>query len=107
MGGLDAKTKSRFDPEGSGYDMGAAIRSGMKPSQTPGPNYGHYGSVIPATPKQRGQFGLPDESYMLLKGRQHKTFSKAVTAENRRGFEVKKFGDRYFSVPKIGTVLDE
>jgi hypothetical protein len=36
----------------------------------------------------------------MLKGKQHPTWSKAVEAEQSRGSEVKKFGDRYYSVPK-------
>tara|TARA_R110000822_G_scaffold2705_7_gene12592 strand:+ start:2706 stop:3035 length:330 start_codon:yes stop_codon:yes gene_type:complete len=109
MGGLEALTaKKPFSPEGAGFDMSTARSFGMKGDTTPGPNFGHFGSVVPSTPVQQKQFGLPVDSFMILKGRAHPTFSKAVAAENARGFEVKKRGSRYFSIPKkIGDILNE
>lgn len=88
-----------FDPEGSGYDMDSAKASGMKPIIDPEDGLPHYGSVIETTKEQQEQYGLPEESYMLLKGKTHETWDKAVQGEAERGFRVKKFGDRYYSVP--------
>lgn len=90
----------QFNPEGEGFDMDTAKKFGMGPSQEEGPNKGHFGSVVPTTPSQQQDFGLPEDSYMLLKGRGHPTFDKAMKAEAERGFMIKKFGNRYFSVPR-------
>tara|TARA_R110002051_G_scaffold63360_1_gene115448 strand:- start:479 stop:799 length:321 start_codon:yes stop_codon:yes gene_type:complete len=106
---MPAKEKllGKFDPESKGYDYETPKRFGMGPDGT-GENVGHWGSVAPASPKDREKFGLPDESYMILKGRAHKTFHKAVKGEKDRVFEVKKFGDRYFSIPKpLGKRMNE
>lgn len=88
-----------FDPEGTGYDMQSAKSVGMEATIDPEDGLPHYGSVIETTKEQQKQFGLPEESYMLLKGKQHETWDKAVQGEADRGFRIKKFGDRYFSVP--------
>lgn len=64
-------------------------------------NEGHWGSVAPASDSAKKKYNLPDESYIILKGRSHKTFSKAVAGEEDRGFVVKKYGNRYYSVPEI------
>tara|TARA_R100000789_G_C3017331_1_gene152726 strand:+ start:518 stop:817 length:300 start_codon:yes stop_codon:yes gene_type:complete len=83
-----------FDPEGGGYDITSARAAGLKRDSR-----GHMGSVIPATPKQISK-GVPKGSFMVLKGRKHSTFHKAVAGERARGFNVKKIGTRYFSVSK-------
>jgi len=88
-----------FNPEGTGYDMQSAKSVGMEATIDPEDGLPHYGSVIETTKEQQKQFGLPEESYMLLKGKQHETWDKAVQGEADRGFRIKKFGDRYFSVP--------
>ena len=88
-----------FDPEGSGYDMESAKSVGMKPEIDPEDGLPHYGSVIETTKEQQKQYGLPEESYMLLKGKSHETWDKAVQGEAERGFRIKKFGDRYYSIP--------
>ena len=88
-----------FDPEGDGYDIGTAREAGLEPSIEPGENFGHMGSVAPTTARERAQYKLPKESYLLLKGRKHESFDKAIEGERVRGFEIKKFGKRYFSVP--------
>lgn len=88
-----------FNPEGSGYDMESAKSVGMEPTIDPEDGLPHYGSVIETTKEQQEKFGLPEESYMLLKGKQHETWDKAVQGEAERGFRIKKFGDRYFSIP--------
>jgi len=84
-----------FDPAGDGYDEERAKDAKMERDET-----GHMGSVAPATDKEKKEFNLPDESYVLLKGEKHETWDKAVEAEQERGFEVVKIGDRYYSVPK-------
>jgi hypothetical protein len=104
----DKRTTKPFDPSGSGFDINSALDAGMTRQSEPGPNFGHFGSVVPTTPKQRQDFNLPENSYMILKGRQHKTYNKAVQGEINRGFKVLRRGSRDFSVPaKIGDILDE
>jgi hypothetical protein len=89
---------SKFDPEGSGYDYNTATAWGMGPTGT-GEDAGHWGSVAPAPESYARKYNLPDGSYMILKGATHPTFFKAVAAEKARGSVIKKYGDRYFSVP--------
>jgi hypothetical protein len=89
------KATDVFDPEGEGFDMTSALDSGMKRDET-----GHMGSVVPTSPQQVEELGLPQDSFMLLKGKNHSTFPLAVDAERERGFKIIKKGDRYFSVPE-------
>lgn len=97
-----------FDPEGFDYDYLTAEMAGITPEPM-GPNKGHMGSVAPVTPEiyeKYKKYGLPKgESYMLLKGAAHPTHKMAVEAEAERGFEIKKIGDRYFSIPKQNKIL--
>ena len=88
----------KFNPEGDGYDYETALKYGMGADGT-GKNAGHWGSVAPASKEDKQKYKLPDESYVILKGRKHETWQKAVEGEQERGFEIKKFGNRYFSVP--------
>jgi hypothetical protein len=89
------KQLGTFDPEGSGYDIKTAVAAGMEPdSKTK-----HWGSVRKSTPDEIKKYGVPEDSYLLLKGAKHPTHNLAVEYEAKRGFEIKKFGDRYFSVP--------
>ncbi len=91
--------KRKFDPEGSGFDMETALAAGMTPAgPEAGENEGHFGSVVPTTPEEQEKHGLPAESFLVLKGKKHPTFDKAVRAENARGFTIIKKGNRYFSV---------
>ena len=90
---------ANFDPEGSDYDYTTARKNGMGATGT-GENKGHWGSVAPASTEVKKQYNLPDDSYMVLKGRAHPTWDKADAAEKARGSEIKKFGDRYYSVPR-------
>jgi hypothetical protein len=101
MGGVVAKTNKQpsFDPEGKDYDYATARAAGMGPDGT-GEDAGHWGSVAPASMKEKKEFDLPKESYKILKGRNHETWQKAIDAEQERGFEIKKYGNRYFSIPK-------
>jgi|TARA_S200002703_G_scaffold136586_1_gene125969 hypothetical protein len=97
MGNVKKNMKPpEFDPEGSGYDYKEAERVGMTRDKT-----GHMGSVALTTKEQQLKFNLPKESYIILKGKSHETFDKAVKAEQNRGFIVKKKGNRYFSVPRM------
>jgi hypothetical protein len=100
-----AQGQQAFDPEGSDYDYETAKSSGMAPEES-GENQGHWGSVTRAGEEARKRYGLPDDSYMLLKGRKHETWNMAEEAEKERGAEIIKRGDRYFSVPK-GSVSEE
>lgn len=84
-----------FDAEGSGYDMDRARAAGMTRDDS-----GHMGSVAPVSEEEKRQYGLPDDSYVLLKGRQHETWDLAVEAERERGAEIIERGGRYYSVPK-------
>jgi hypothetical protein len=47
----------------------------------------------------RMDYNLPENSYMMLKGAAHPTFQMGVQGEQDRGYQVMKFGDRYFSLP--------
>ncbi len=88
----------KFDPEGKDYDYKTAMAAGLGPDGT-GENKGHWGSVTMASEADKKKFGLPDESYVVLKGRSHQTWDKAVKGEADRGFEIKKYGNRYYSIP--------
>jgi hypothetical protein len=83
-----------FNPQGSDYDYQTARAYGM------GQGDGNWGSVAPASEGERKLHGLPEDSYLMLKGAQHPTWGKAVEAEESRGSKVVKYGDRYYSVPK-------
>jgi hypothetical protein len=85
-----------FNPQGADYDYQTARAHGM--GQEDG---GHWGSVAPASESERKLHGLPDDSYVMLKGAQHPTWGKAVEAEESRGSRIVKYGDRYYSVPKM------
>jgi hypothetical protein len=97
--------KQPFNAESSDYDYATAEASGMLPDMRQGENFGHMGSVTETPQHMRDkykQFGLPEgESYVVLKGASHPTHNYLIEGEAERGFEIKKFGDRYFSVPKI------
>jgi len=88
---------TKFDPESKDYDYDTAIASGLGPDGK-GKNAGHWGSVTKASSEDRKKYGLPDESYVILKGRKHETWNKAEQAERERGSEIVKKGDRYYSV---------
>jgi hypothetical protein len=84
----------QFDPEGDGYDDFGAQLAGMRPDET-----GHMGSVREASEDERKLLNLPDEAYLVLKGRKHETFHKTEKAEAERGFKIIKLKGRYWSVP--------
>ena len=88
-----------FDPQGADYDYQTALAHGMGPTGT-GENQGHWGSVAPVSDDEQQLHDLPSDSYTVLKGKSHPTFYKAEAAENERGSEIVKKGDRYYSVPK-------
>ena len=87
--------KKNFNPESSDYDYKTAKASGMKPDDT-----GHWGSVVDANKEDKKKYNLPDESYIILKGKKHKTWDLMEKAEKERGFKIVKHGNRYYSVPK-------
>lgn len=97
--GARRPVSSAFSPEGSGYDYSTARAAGMGPDGT-GENAGHWGSVAPASAADRKKHKLPDNSFIMLKGRKHETWDRAVEAEEARGFRVIKLGKRYYSVPE-------
>jgi hypothetical protein len=98
------KPTSKFNPRGQDYDYERAASAGMGPTAT-GENVGHWGSVAPATTEEMEAHGLPEGSYIMLKGSLHPTWDKAVAAENARGSNIQKLGDRYFSVPQPRPAL--
>ncbi len=88
-----AEGGSVFNPQGSDYDYQTARAYGM------GQGDGNWGSVAPASEDDRKLHGLPEDSYLMLKGAQHPTWGKAVEAEAARGSKIVKHGERYYSVP--------
>ena len=88
-----------FDPQGFDYDYQTALAHGMGPNGT-GENQGHWGSVAPVSDDEQQLHDLPEDSYVVLKGKSHPTFYKAEAAENERGSKIVKHGDRYYSVPQ-------
>lgn len=103
--GVDFK-QTEFLPEGFDYDYKRAEQAGIKPEIDPTDGLPHWGSVAPTTKGEQEKYNLPKDSYILLKGKQHETWDKAVAAEEERGFEIQKHGDRYFSVPKEKTTQE-
>lgn len=93
--GFKAETGGR----GGDYDYKTARQAGMGPDGK-GRNAGHWGSVAPPSAHEKKKHALPEGTYKILKAKQHPTFDKAVAAENRRGSDVVKKGDRYYSVPR-------
>jgi len=87
--------EKKFNAEESDYDYVTAEASGMKPDNT-----GHWGSVTNASIEDKKKYKLPDESYIILKGKKHRTWNLMEKAEEERGFKIVKHGDRYYSVPK-------
>ena len=91
----------KFNPEGGGFDLRTAESAGMVRDEN-----GKFGSVVPASDADRKKFGLPEDSYLVLKGRAHPTFRETIKGEKARGSEIIKRGSRYYSVPdtsKKGT----
>jgi hypothetical protein len=72
--------KGGFDPEGSGYDYKRAKELDYKRDDK-----GH----------------LPTRDYktgMILKGKKHETFSKGVQEDFKKGYQLKKKGERYYTI---------
>jgi hypothetical protein len=88
----------KFDSEGSDYDYQTALAYGMGPTGK-GENAGHWGSVAPVSDDEATKREIPENSYVVLKGKSHKTFDKAEAAEKERGSKIEKHGERYYSVP--------
>jgi hypothetical protein len=94
-----APAQPAFDSESAGYDYKTAVAAGMGPAASE-ENEGHWGSVTMASEEVKKKYNLPDETYVVLKGKAHETWDLAVQGEAERGFEIKKYGNRYYSVPK-------
>jgi hypothetical protein len=88
-----------FNPQSADYDYKTAQAYGMGPTGT-GQNAGHWGSVAPTSDDERMLRGLPEKSYVMLKGKNHPTWNKAESAEKSRGSKIVKLGDRYYSIPE-------
>jgi hypothetical protein len=88
-----------FNPQGSDYDYSSARAAGMGPDGT-GENAGHWGSVAAAPEYVRQKYGLPEDSYLMLKGRNHPTWDKGVAGEVDRGYKIIEIDNRYYSVPR-------
>ena len=88
----------KFNPEGSNYDYQTALAYGMGPSGK-GDNAGHWGSVAPVSDDEAMKNEISKDSYVVLKGKSHKTFDKTEAAEKERGSKIEKHGKRYYSVP--------
>jgi len=97
--GVNLQDPNNFLPEGFDYDYKRAEQAGMIRELDSETKEMHFGSVAPTTKAEREKYGLPDESYVILKGRQHESWDKAVKGEAERGFRIKQYGDRYYSVP--------
>ena len=97
--GVNLMDPNEFMPEGFDYDYKRAKQVGMTRQLDPETKEMHLGSVAPTTKAEREKYGLPEESYVILKGRQHESWDKAVKGEAERGFRIKQYGDRYYSVP--------
>ena len=79
------KDKSKFDPEGDGYDYETAVNENVLPDDT-----GHWPSRSP-------------KSGQILKGRSHPTFLKTVEGEKKAGYKIKRGKNRrYYSTPIKG-----
>jgi hypothetical protein len=89
----------KFNPESEDYDYATAVEAGLGPDGTD-ENAGHWGSVAAASDKEKKTHGLPQDSYIVLKGRKHQTWDKAEQAEKERGAKIVKRGERYYSVPE-------
>jgi hypothetical protein len=94
-GSVHMKDGGSFNPQGSDYDYQTARAYGM------GQDGGNWGSVAPTSDDERRLHGLPEDSYVMLKGAEHPTWGKAVEAEQERGSKIVKHGDRYYSVPRF------
>ncbi len=83
-----------FDPDSGGYDMEAAMNAGYTPED------GHWPSVIPVSEQEVEIYGLPENSYRALKGRNHETWNLMEKEENKQGRKMVKLGGHWYAVPK-------
>ena len=76
--------------EDPNYDYESAREAGLGPQKEPGPNQNHWGSRVPAGPKE----GL------ILKHQDHTTFNTAVQSEKKMGYKMYSAPDgRIYSHP--------
>lgn len=85
----DNPRSKKFDPEGEDYDYDTAREAGLGPSEEEGPNKGHWPSRDPRTG-------------VLLKGRKHSTFDKAVREDEALGYKLRKRDDGRYVTEKEG-----
>lgn len=79
--------RPKFDPEGDDYDYDTAKGAGLAPSNEEGENKGHWPSRDPRTG-------------VLLKGRKHPTFDKAVKEDEALGYKLRKRADGRYETQK-------
>jgi hypothetical protein len=88
---MNKKSLMKFNPEGTGYDMKTAKELGLLKERkmfyrdAPAKARHHMPSLDPRTG-------------MILKGKNHPTFSKTIEAEKKMGNKIVKKGNRYYSV---------
>ena len=78
--------RQAFNPKGPGYDDETADWEGMQAEISPEDNKPHGFSRVPRTG-------------MLLKGREHPTFDKAVEEDRRLGYGLEMRDGRYYTQP--------
>jgi hypothetical protein len=79
--------RKKFDPEGDDYDYDTAKAAGLAPSEEEGENKGHWPSRDP-------------KSGVLLKGKKHPTFQKAVDEDDKLGYKLRKREDGRYVTEK-------
>jgi hypothetical protein len=93
----------KFDPKGTGFDHETAIKAGLKRLFDPESGEMHFQSRLPLTPEEarRWGFGPDQEVGLILKGKKHPTFKKAIDADRALGFvQVEKKGRVFTLRPK-------
>lgn len=88
-----------FDPEGEGFDIPTARKHKLERGFDPESGEMHMQSRLPLTEEEALEFGVPPGSGLILKGRRHPTFDKAIKADEALGFKLIRRGNRYFTVP--------
>ncbi len=86
-----------FNPEGEGFDIRSAVKAGMQRFK----HNKHFGSVRQITVKEQVALGLPEDSFLLLKGIKHKSTKEAIEHEKEHfGRKLIKKAGRYWFVPE-------
>lgn len=92
--------RAGFNAEGRDYDYRTARRYGLRPEISDGPNNGHMSTRVELGDFDLARTGLPEGSGIMLKGAGHDTWDLGLQGEEQAGFDVRKIGDRYYSIPK-------